>query len=118
MKILQKFLNNKTGIIFVISHWIVLFFLLPFLADMRGGINWKVSLALTVIMSDLPAILLAAILWFPVYVAFEDKTGFWSGMFFTSFFTITFQWLFVGKVIYNTFSQTESKLTSLSLTDD
>ncbi len=118
MKILQKFLNNKTGIVFVISHWIILFFLLPFLADMRGDMNWKVSLALTVIMSDLPALLIAAILWSPFYIFPDDTTIFFYGMISTSFLTITLQWLFVGRFFSNIFNPTESKLTSLSLTDE
>ncbi len=87
--------------------------------DGRGSVEptWEVFL-IPVIISDLPALIVAAILWSPFYLIFEDKTVFWFGTFFTSPFTITFQWLFIGKVIYNTFSPTESKPTSLSLTDE
>lgn len=123
MKVLRELLNNKIGIIFVIVHWILLTFALAkvivSLAYTRDSdLTWEFILAVIFIVSDLPAIIPAAILWSPFYVFVEDKTVFLYGAFFTSIITITFQWLFIGQSIYNTFSPIESKLTSLSLTDE
>jgi hypothetical protein len=80
--------------------------------------NWQLALAATIVASDLPAIIPAAVLWSPFYLFAEDKTVFWLGTVITSLFTITFQCLFIGKAIFNRFNRTESKLTSLSLTDE
>lgn len=123
MNFLRKLLNNKIGIAFAVVHWIFLFlafgYLVSSFADARNpDIDLLAVLAIIIIVSDLPAIIPAAILWSPFYVFVEDKTVFWCGILFTSIFTITFQWLFVGQSIYNIFSRTESKLTSISLTDE
>ncbi len=125
MKTFRTLLNNKTGIVFAGVHWIFLLAtlfalirILPF-DHGRGSVepSWEPYL-IPVIMSDLPALIIAAILWSPFYLFFEDKTTFWFGTLLTSILTNTFQWLFIGKVINNTFNPSESKPTSLSLTDE
>jgi hypothetical protein len=123
MKFLRKLLINKTGIIFAVVHWILLLLTLPNLFSnlvdhpRSSEITWGIF-AIPIIISDLPSLVVAAILWSPFYLFAEGKPIFGFGTFFTSLITITFQWLFIGKSISNRFSRTASKPMTLSLTDE
>lgn len=122
MKILQKLLNNKTGIGLVFAHWTILWLVIEELPALVDGFDshsgWTFILIVMIVVSDLPAIFMAGVLWSPFYIFPNDTTIFFYGFYVTSIFAISVQWLFIGRTIYNTFSPTESKLTSLSLTDE
>ncbi len=118
MKILEKILNNKTGIVFVIFHFILLVCSVGFLADPHGEMTFGMALGLLVLMSDLPAIAAAALICLPLYILPVDRLIFYYGMFGVSFITIILQWLFIGKIFSNIFNPNESKPISISLTDE
>lgn len=122
MNNLKKLSGFKIGAILVLIHWIFLALAIDGLPALIDGfdshVGWTFILIIMIIVSDLPAILIAGILWSPFYIFAKDTSIFSYGFYITSLFTITYQWLFVGQTIYNTFSRTESKLTSLSLTDE
>jgi len=122
MSILQKLSGNKIGIGLVIAHWFIIpltvaLFLPSHVSYIESNGIFEIILLIIIVVCDLPAILPAMLLCLPIYLFSEDKTDFWKGVLLVSFFTITFQWLFIGKAIYNTFSAKAAKPISLSLND-
>lgn len=123
MSILQKLSANKIGIGLVIAHWFIIpltvaLFLPSHFINIQSNGIFGMILLITIVVCDLPAILPAMLLCLPIYLFSEDKTDFWNGVMLVSFFTITYQWLFVGKAIYNTFSSKAAKPITLSLNDE
>lgn len=120
MSILQKLLDNKIGIGLSIVHWVILS--LAFGNFFAESVTEKSAIVellfILILIFDLPAMLSAVLLWLPVLLLSENTTNISYGFFFTCFFTITFQWLFVGKAVYNTFSAKAAKPISLSLNDE
>lgn len=128
MSILQKLSDNKIGVGLAAIHWfIVLFVILSiFLApntdtpSFTNTSNFEthiVILVVIVVVCYLPALLSAALIYLPIYVFAEDSTDFWKGVFLVNLFTVTFQWLFVGKIISNFFNPKAAKPISLFLND-
>ena len=118
MKILEKIKTNKIGIVFVIFHFILLVCSVPFLAHPpRDEMGLGVLLGLLVLMSDLPAIAVAALLCLPLNVFPVDRIIYYYGMFVVSFFTIILQWLFIGKIFSNIFNPNKSKPILIFLND-
>ena len=120
MSILQKLSDNKIGIGIVAINLVVLgWFFGGFLTDSKGE---KFALAeflfVIILICDLPAIAAAALLWIPVLLLSENGTSIFYGFIFTCFITTTFQWLFVGRALYNTFSPKAAKPISLALNDE
>ncbi len=121
MNIFQKLSINKIGIALTLFNWILLYIAwkeVVFSIQKPDGYSpvWELVFVLVLIF-NLPAILAAALLWLPALL-FGDSLIFIFGVFYTSLLTMVFQWMLAVKVIYKTFSPTEAKLTTLSLTDE
>lgn len=122
MSILQKIAANKIGIILLVFHWLLIASAVSFLsfhsyADEQNSFGFIIFLAIANLICDLPAILTAMLVCLPIYIFSEDTTDFWHATFLIGFFTVTFQWLFVGKAIGNFLNPKTIKPISLSLND-
>lgn len=122
MKIYEKIANNKIAVLITGAHWTILFFtvgnFVGYFTDSGGERPDWIVYTVMILTFDLPAIIVAALVCSPLYIFLEDASAFWLGMLLISLFTITFQWLFIVKAIYNLFSKEEGKLIALSLNDD
>lgn len=123
MKISEKIANNKIAVLITGAHWIVVFALVVYsfgdMMDDGGNFQPTSSIfVISILIFDLPAVLVALFACLPLLLFRENENVYWYGVFLTSLFTITFQWLFVIKLLYNPFSKNAGKLTALSLNDD
>lgn len=101
---------------FAVAHWMLVKFLYVTNPKMDFN-NWESILLFMLAIFDLPAILAAAILWSPAYI-FNKEEMFYYGTIYTTILTSTFQWLLIGKIVFNFFSPVEVEMPKLSLKDE
>ncbi len=119
--------ENQIGLLFAIVHWtlILLFILIWKLGffvkpdnvffNFIFGISAIVTAIILVI--DSFAVIPAALLWSPFYF-FGDFKTFGYGVISMSFFTISFEWILIGRYFYDRHTPLETKLKTLSIIDD
>ncbi len=121
MKIAEKIANNKIAVLIIGAHWIVLTSAVIGRGDIPDSdghfSSWGIF-TIAVLIFDLPAIAAALLICLPLRLFPEDGNVYQYGFLFTSLFTITFQWLFVIKLLYNPFSKDAEKYITLSLKDE
>ena len=120
MSILQKLSDNKIGIGLAVVHWIIIalaYGSIRFFDALPNSLSIFEIFGMLLLIVDLPAIIPAAFLWLPIFIFDKNAKNLFYGIAVTSFFTITYQWLFIGKAVHNTFSAEAAKPISLSLND-
>ena len=120
MKILLKnVLINPFGIGLVIIHWGIFLVALAFIqVDKFDKVRPSATVAFLILgalfIFDLPAIIPMALLFLPLYLL--EQTYF-SIVILFSFFTITFQWLLIGRKIYKIFWLKDNKILKLNIAE-
>ena len=129
MKSLLGLFKNPQIVMFAVAHWMIALYLTiePLIKEIFGekspvsfsgsgySYTWQSILFESLIIIDLPAIFSAALVCLPLKIISYDV--FEKGLFLISIFTVTFQWLIIGKIVFNIFSKFESSMTKLSLKD-
>lgn len=121
MKILIKnVLVNPVGIGLVIIHWGVFLVALIFMqVDKFDKIRPSAAIAFftlgTLFIFDLPAVTPVALLFLPLYLL--EQTYFPIVILF-SFFTVTFQWLLIGRKIYKIFWLKDNQILKLDIAEE
>ena len=124
MKTLLELIKNPQASIFAVAHWMLVLYLI-FERQMRkpiplfGGypVTWQDDLFDLILIIDLPSIFPAMLLLSPKF-KFDTEHIFTNAVIFISIFTVTLQWLIIGKIVFNIFSKFESQMTTLSLKDE
>lgn len=111
--------KNPIGVFLVLMHWGLAYKAFTFVsAETVNGVMRESEMGLVGIfllsLLDLPAILFSATLLIPLAVLGSSETYF-SLVLFLSVFTITFQWLFIGKRVTNFFWKSEAEKKELSI---
>ncbi len=117
MNYFKELLNNRLSIILVLINWI---FLLSLFLDFLSHPGMRLYLGgfpdFLLVILNLPAILIAVLIWSPYY--FIDMPEiFKNGAIATSFFTITIQWLIVGKLVSRVINRRNQKVIEVSIFD-
>lgn len=115
MKTFLKLVKNPYAVMFAIIHWMIVPFL--FFEGEKELSKDSILLFILIVMLDLPAIALAAVIWLPVYI-FGNWDIFTNGVILISVLTSTFQWMIIGKMAFNLFDPSHSRMTTLSLKDE
>lgn len=121
MKWLSKYTSaNPIGISLAIAHWVIVFIALNFIqVDHFHNVRPSAEIAFITLFAlfaiDILAIIPVAILLSPLYIL---DLGYFIFVALVSLFTITFQWLFVGKAVHNFFWRHESEIIGLKITDE
>jgi hypothetical protein len=114
--IIKRIVENPIGICLVSIHWIVVFAAYFIFSQSFGNGSTNGDTAFFILIAlyilDILAIVPVAILFSPFYFIGETYIVLVA---FVSFFTVTFQWLFIGKKIYNFFWRTESDIEKLGI---
>lgn len=125
MEYLKTLVTNRISIVIVLIHWILV---LPDIWDYITRTYFNVghplfynpsfwdSLPVLILVMDLPAILITVLIWSPYYfIGMPEVFG--NGAIATSFFTITIQWLIIGKLFSSVIDRRKQKVIDISLFD-
>ena len=119
MDYLKSLLKNPIGMLMVIIHWILFLFLfLAFLDAKSNPINPPdfYDFLMPILALDSPAILIAGLIWSPYYFI-DMPEVFAKGAMAMSFFTITLQWLIIGKWFSQIIDRRNQKVIENSIFD-
>lgn len=101
----------------VLIHWI---FLLSLFLDFLSHPGKRLYLGdfpdFLFVILNLPAILIAVLIWSPYYFI-DMPEVFRNGAMATSFFTITIQWLIIGKLFSRIIDRRNQKVIEVSIFD-
>lgn len=136
MEYLKSLIKNPLGVALVFIHWIVL---VPAIAGYYdrtfnpiepSGFHpvgsasfypihyhfYDEFIVVPILVMDFPAILITLLIWSPYY--FIDMTDvFAGGAIATSLFTITIQWLIIGKLVSQIIDRKQQKVIEHSIFD-
>lgn len=115
MEYLKSLLKNRISIVMVLIQWI---FILSIFLDFLRYSNPRLYLGefshFLFLILNLPAILTATLIWSPYY--FIDMLDvFAGGAAATSLFTITIQWLIIGKLVSQIIDRKQQKVIEHSI---
>lgn len=119
MEYIKSLLTNKISIATAIIHWVLFFSLSLMLIGSTRRIfypDFKNALTILFYASDIPALLIAVLIWSPYYFI-DMPEVFRNGVMATSFFTITIQWLILGKLFSQIIDRKQQKVIENSIFD-
>lgn len=119
MEYLKSLLTNRISIATAVIHWILFFLLLVALIGSTRRIfypDFKNALTILFYASDIPAGLISFLIWSPYYFI-DMPEVFRNGAIATSFFTITLQWLIIGKLFSQIIDRRKQKVIEVSIFD-
>ncbi len=115
-----KIRENRIGLLFAAGHWVLLVLLVIIALTIHpqaGNNQVFFILPALLLFLDLPGILASFILWSP-FLYLNDYHTFTYGMFSMVFFTVSYEWIVIGRFVCNMFTSVESKMRLLSINDD
>lgn len=117
--LLKNVLNNPIGIGLAILHWAIFLFALMFIQvdgfdKVRPSAEVAFFTLFILLILDIAAIFPVALLLLPFYWL---GTAYFPLLILISFFTITFQWLLVGRKIYKVFWLKDYKILNLDINE-